>query len=79
MRTKLIVAVQTMKQLGTQAVALMNVPFKDGYMAGPAFDALEAYWKNGTVPPKFIQTESKLYTQADDPQAIYESKKNLGY
>ena len=46
---------------------------------GPAFDALEAYWKNGTVPPKFIQTESKLYTQADDPQAIYESKKNLGY
>lgn len=48
-------------------------------MAGSAFDALEAYWKNGTVPPKFIQTESKLYTQADDPQAIYESKKNLGY
>lgn len=48
-------------------------------MAGPAFDALEAYWKNGTVPPKFIQTESKLYTQADDPQAIYESKKDLGY
>lgn len=48
-------------------------------MAGPAFDALEAYWKNGTVPPKFIQTESKLYTQADDPQAIYEAKKNLGY
>ena len=48
-------------------------------MAGPAFDALEADWKNGTVPPKFIQTESKLYTQADDPQAIYESKKNLGY
>ena len=48
-------------------------------MAGPAFDALEAYWKNGTVPPKFIQTESKLYTQADDPQAVYESKKDLGY
>lgn len=48
-------------------------------MAGPAFDALEAYWKNGTVPPKFIQTESKLYTRADDPQAIYEAKKNLGY
>lgn len=48
-------------------------------MAGPAFDALEAYWKNGTLPPKFIQTESKLYTQADDPQAIYESKKDLGY
>jgi len=48
-------------------------------MAGPAFDALEAYWKDGTLPPKFIQTESKLYTQADNPQAIYEAKKDLGY
>ncbi|WP_142846319.1 galactofuranose ABC transporter, galactofuranose-binding protein YtfQ [Telmatospirillum sp. J64-1] len=48
-------------------------------MAGPAFDALEAYLKNGTVPPKFIQTESKLYTQNDDPAAVYEQKKNLGY
>ena len=48
-------------------------------MAGPAFDALDAYMKDGTVPPKFIQTESKLYTQADDPQAVYEAKKNLGY
>ncbi|MCA1971441.1 MAG: ABC transporter substrate-binding protein [Caenispirillum sp.] len=48
-------------------------------MAGPAFDALDAYLKNGTMPPKFIQTESTLYTQADDPMAVYEAKKNLGY
>jgi simple sugar transport system substrate-binding protein len=31
------------------------------------------------VPPKWIQTESKLYTPADNPQAVYESKKDLGY
>lgn len=48
-------------------------------MAGPALDALIAYKKNGTVPPKWIQTESKLYTAADNPQAVYESKKDLGY
>lgn len=48
-------------------------------MAGPAFDALDAYFKDGTVPPKWIQTESKLYTQDDDPLKIYEEKKNLGY
>ena len=48
-------------------------------MAGPAFDALDAYMKDGTMPPKFIQTESKLYTQKDDPQAVYEQKKDLGY
>lgn len=48
-------------------------------MAGPAFDALAAYLKDGTVPPKWIQTESKLYTQADDPKAVYEQKKGLGY
>jgi galactofuranose transport system substrate-binding protein len=48
-------------------------------MAGPAFDVLEAYFKDGTLPPKWIQTESKLYTQADDPLKIYEEKKNLGY
>lgn len=48
-------------------------------MAAPAFDALDAYWKNKTEPAKFIQTESKLYTQADDPQAVYDSKKDLGY
>ncbi|PZQ84460.1 MAG: sugar ABC transporter substrate-binding protein [Ancylobacter novellus] len=48
-------------------------------MAGPAFDAVLAYKTKGTVPPKWIQTESKLYTQADNPMAVYESKKDLGY
>ncbi|MCX2698032.1 MULTISPECIES: galactofuranose ABC transporter, galactofuranose-binding protein YtfQ [Ochrobactrum] len=48
-------------------------------MAGPAFDVIEALKANGTVPPKWIQTESKLYTQADDPKAVYEAKKGLGY
>lgn len=48
-------------------------------MAGPGFDALEAYWADGTMPAKFIQTESKLYTQDDDPMAVYEMKKDLGY
>jgi len=48
-------------------------------MAGPAFDALEAFWADGTVPPSFIQTESRLYTQADDPQGEYEARRDLGY
>ncbi len=48
-------------------------------MAGPAFDAIEAFKDKGTVPPKWIQTESKLYTQADDPKTVYEAKKGLGY
>lgn len=48
-------------------------------MAGPAFDALEAYWADGTMPEKFIQTESKLYTAADDPQGEYDRRKDLGY
>lgn len=48
-------------------------------MAGPAFDALAAYLKDGTAPAKWIQTESKLYTASDDPKAVYESKKDLGY
>jgi ABC-type sugar transport system substrate-binding protein len=48
-------------------------------MAGPAFDAIVAFKTKGTVPPKWIQTESKLYTAADDPQKIYDSKKDLGY
>jgi simple sugar transport system substrate-binding protein len=47
-------------------------------MAGPAFDALQAYWDNGTEPEKFIQTESRLYTQADDPQAEFDRRKGLG-
>jgi simple sugar transport system substrate-binding protein len=48
-------------------------------MAGPAFDVLDAYLKSGTVPPKFIVTESKLYTPADNPQGEYDSRKGLGY
>ena len=48
-------------------------------MAGPAMDAVIAYKTKNTVPPKWIETESKLYTAADDPAKIYESKKNLGY
>jgi simple sugar transport system substrate-binding protein len=48
-------------------------------MAGPAFDILDAYWKDGTLPEKWVQTESKLYTQKDDNKAVYEMKKSLGY
>lgn len=48
-------------------------------MAGPAFDALEKFKADGTLPPKSIITESKLYTQADDPMKVYEEKKGLGY
>ena len=48
-------------------------------MAGPAFDALAAYFADGTMPEKFIQTESRLYTQADDPTGEYEARKDLGY
>ncbi|MCX5495519.1 ABC transporter substrate-binding protein [Kaistia dalseonensis] len=48
-------------------------------MAGPALDALAAYKKDGTVPPKFIITESKLYTPADNPQGEYDARKGLGY
>jgi simple sugar transport system substrate-binding protein len=48
-------------------------------MAGPALDAIIAYKDKGTVPPKWIQTESKLFTAADDPMKVYESKRGLGY
>lgn len=48
-------------------------------MAGPALDALESYLADGTVPPKWIQTESKLFTTSDDNQSVYEMKKDLGY
>lgn len=48
-------------------------------MAGPAFDALEAYLKDKKAPAKWIQTESKLYTPADDPMKVYEEKKGQGY
>lgn len=48
-------------------------------MAGPAFAALDAYLNAGTMPEKFIITESKLYTPADDPQGEYDRRKGLGY
>jgi galactofuranose transport system substrate-binding protein len=48
-------------------------------MAGPAFDALAAYWADGTEPEKFIITESKLFTSEDDPQGEYDRRKDLGY
>ncbi|UXN75562.1 ABC transporter substrate-binding protein [Devosia sp. A8/3-2] len=48
-------------------------------MAGPAFDALAAYLKDGTEPEKFIITESKLYTPEDNPQGEYDTRKGLGY
>ena len=48
-------------------------------MAGPAFEALDAYLSAGTMPEKFIITESKLYTPADDPQGEYDRRKGLGY
>ena len=48
-------------------------------MAGPAFDALDGWLNAGTQPPKAIITESKLYTQADNPQAEYDARKGLGY
>ena len=47
-------------------------------MAGPAFDALVAYKKDGTKPPHFIQTESKLLLP-DTAKQQYEAKKDLGY
>jgi galactofuranose transport system substrate-binding protein len=48
-------------------------------MAGPAFDVLDAYMKDKKQPEKFIITESKLYTPADDPQGEYDRRKGLGY
>ncbi len=48
-------------------------------MAGPAFAALDAFLNAGTMPEKFIITESKLYTPTDDPQGEYDRRKGLGY
>lgn len=47
-------------------------------MAGPAFDALEKFKKDGTLPPKIIRTQSKLFLPAD-AQAELDKKKNMGY
>ena len=48
-------------------------------MAGPAFDVLDAYLKDGREPDKLIVTASKLYTMADDPLGEYNRRKGLGY
>ena len=48
-------------------------------MAGPAFDVLEAYLRDGIPAPKLIVTPSTLYTQADDPGGDYKRRKALGY
>jgi simple sugar transport system substrate-binding protein len=47
-------------------------------MAGPAFDALITYQKDKKEPPKWIQTESKLYLP-DTAKAEFERRKELGY
>ena len=47
-------------------------------MAGPAFDALLAYKKDGSLPPKHIKTASILF-QPDSAQAQINMKKSMGY
>ncbi|WP_265421729.1 galactofuranose ABC transporter, galactofuranose-binding protein YtfQ [Aeromonas salmonicida] len=47
-------------------------------MAGPAFDALLAYKKDGSLPPKHIKTASILF-QPDNAQAQLDMKKSMGY
>ena len=48
-------------------------------MAGPAFDALDAYINDGVEPEKYIITESMLYTAEDDPEGEAERRRDLGY
>lgn len=48
-------------------------------MAGPALLALSKYLEDGTEPQKFIITESRLFTPADDAQGEYDRRKGLGY
>ena len=47
-------------------------------MAGPAFDALEKYKKDGTMPEKLTLTKSTLYLP-DTAKEELEKKKNMGY
>ncbi|ARJ43737.1 sugar ABC transporter substrate-binding protein [Pantoea alhagi] len=47
-------------------------------MAGPAFDALEKFRQNGTVPPKVIKTVTTLWLPAD-AQSELDKKKDMGY
>jgi simple sugar transport system substrate-binding protein len=44
-------------------------------MAGPAFDLLTAYLQKKTVPPKWVQTSSKLYLP-DTAEAEYQARKD---
>ena len=45
-------------------------------MAGPAFDLLAAFKKDGKAPPKWVQTPSKLYTP-DTAAAEYAKRKDM--
>ena len=45
-------------------------------MAGPALDALDRLQEGGQAPPKWIQTESKLYTP-ETAKAEYDKRKDL--
>jgi galactofuranose transport system substrate-binding protein len=45
-------------------------------MAGPALDLLMAYRNSGTTPPRWLQTESKLYLP-DTAAQEYEKRKDL--
>jgi ABC-type sugar transport system substrate-binding protein len=45
-------------------------------MAGPALDALMAFKKDGKQPPKWIQTESKVYTP-ETAKVEYDRRKDL--
>ena len=47
-------------------------------MAGPAFDALEKYKKDGTLPERLTITKSTLYLP-DTAKEELEKKKNMGY
>ncbi|KZQ06631.1 galactofuranose ABC transporter substrate-binding protein YtfQ [Enterobacter roggenkampii] len=47
-------------------------------MAGPAFDALEKFKKDGTMPEKVTVTKSTLYLP-DAAKEELEKKKNMGY
>ena len=47
-------------------------------MAGPAFDALEKFKKDGTKPEQVTITKSTLYLP-DTAKEELEKKKNMGY
>ncbi len=47
-------------------------------MAGPAFDALEKFKKDGTAPEKLTLTKSTLFLP-ENAQAELDKKKGMGY